>query len=167
MTTPSQSITHLSWGPPPRGDKTIESWPHDVEMPCELYWESPSHVGGPTTGSPHVEATFYTQEQFIVINEDMDDDNYIDRTCQEKSFVLKRKISNLEGSIFPPRDPGAENLKLPKKCESLPNDDHAAYGHLRFVSNETSRCTESTYRRDGMFNPRPHVLQGNGIIRTK
>ncbi|OMJ30025.1 hypothetical protein AYI69_g445, partial [Smittium culicis] len=53
-----------------------------------------------------------------------------------------------------------------RNMEPLPSDEHTPSGHIRSVCNESSGCTESTNRADGMVNVRPSVLQNNGIIRT-
>ncbi|OMJ12302.1 hypothetical protein AYI69_g7794 [Smittium culicis] len=69
-------------GPSTRSGETIYSWPDDVEIPCEFYWERPRHVGVPNIGAPNVESTFGTQEQLVVINEDMDIDRDTERAHQ-------------------------------------------------------------------------------------
>ncbi|PVU92191.1 hypothetical protein BB561_003967 [Smittium simulii] len=58
-------------GPPPRSDKTIESWPDDVKIPGELYWKSLSYVGCSAPGLPKAETTLKTQEQVLIIDKNM------------------------------------------------------------------------------------------------
>ncbi|PVU87670.1 hypothetical protein BB561_006235 [Smittium simulii] len=67
-----QSSFLKNLGPPPRSDKTIESWPDDVEMPGELYWKSPTYVDCPAPRLSNAETTLGTQEQVLMIDEDMD-----------------------------------------------------------------------------------------------
>ncbi|OMJ14871.1 hypothetical protein AYI70_g7630 [Smittium culicis] len=52
----------------------------DVEIPFEIYLESPSHFEGPTTGLTFAETTFGTQEQLIVTKENIEIDSDADRT---------------------------------------------------------------------------------------
>ncbi|OMJ08851.1 hypothetical protein AYI69_g10911, partial [Smittium culicis] len=230
--------------PPPRSDEAIESWPDDVEMPGELYWESPGYVSCPTSGSPNAETTPGTKEQCLVIEENVDINGETYRACQTEPFVLERPTSSLERPIVPPGDPRTGTVyrcqrhrlgdscgltillrivesfggvdahqrqrtindiirtPAPECCwsfgigllrqyhhssvckevwwedfpetarncrrnmEPLPSDEHTPPGHIRSVCNESSGCTESTNRADGMVNVRPSVLQNNGIIRT-
>ncbi|PVU95345.1 hypothetical protein BB561_001890 [Smittium simulii] len=105
-----QSFFLKDSGPPPRSDKTIESWPDDVEMPGELYWESPSYVGCPTPGSSNAETTLGTQEQVLIIDEDMDINCDTHRTRQTEPVVLERPTGSLEWPIAPSRNPRAGNL---------------------------------------------------------
>ncbi|PVU90869.1 hypothetical protein BB561_004670 [Smittium simulii] len=97
-------------GPPLRSDKTIESWPDDVKMPGEIYWESPSYVGCHTPGSSNAETTLGTQKQVLIIDEDMDINCDTHRTCQTEPVVLERPIGSLEWSIVPPGDPRTGTL---------------------------------------------------------
>ncbi|OLY80126.1 hypothetical protein AYI68_g5784 [Smittium mucronatum] len=48
-------------GPPQRGNQTVETWKDKVEIPGELYRESPNHVSCPPTGLTHAETKFRTQ----------------------------------------------------------------------------------------------------------
>ncbi|PVU92343.1 hypothetical protein BB561_003884 [Smittium simulii] len=106
-------------GPPPRSDKTIESWPDDVEMPGELYWKSPSYVGCPTPGSSNAETTLGTQEQVLIIDKDMDINCDTHRARQTEPVVLERPIGSLEWPIVSPGDPRTGTLYRCQIVESF------------------------------------------------
>ncbi|PVU94705.1 hypothetical protein BB561_002339 [Smittium simulii] len=134
--------------PPPRSDKTIESWPDDVEMPGELYWKSPSYVGCPAPGSSNAETTLATQEKVLIIDEDMDINCDTHRARQTEPVVLERPIVSLEWPIVPLGDPRTGTLyrcqrhRLGDSCgltilfrivESFGGDD--AHQHQRTITN--------------------------------
>ncbi|OMJ10263.1 hypothetical protein AYI69_g10314 [Smittium culicis] len=68
-------------------DETIKSWMDDFGISGELYQEISGHLDGHTIGQPNFETTFGAQEQFFVINEDMEFDRDTERTCQAEPFV--------------------------------------------------------------------------------
>ncbi|PVU91960.1 hypothetical protein BB561_004095 [Smittium simulii] len=87
-------------GPPPRSNKTIESWPDNVKMPVELYWESPSYVGCPTPGSSNAETTLGTQEQVLIIDEDMDINCDTHRTRQAEPVPIVSLGDPRTGTLY-------------------------------------------------------------------
>ncbi|OLY78179.1 hypothetical protein AYI68_g7777, partial [Smittium mucronatum] len=72
--------------------------------------ESKSHVRCPPTGLTHAETTFGTQEQGIVIDEDMDIDGDAERVGQAENFVFEGSTIGLEWAIVPSREPRAGEL---------------------------------------------------------
>ncbi|OMJ13649.1 hypothetical protein AYI69_g8919, partial [Smittium culicis] len=70
-----------------RGKKATERCEENVEMSCELYWESPVNVDCTAACSPYASLTSRTKESITVDTEIMDIDSHPGETCHSEPIV--------------------------------------------------------------------------------